>query len=220
MNNPMDSQPSNDNLNTHLVSAVVDATLNQNYPRLNQLLKTALYDIPLQQPESLRAQIARNFLIQVAQGLEKSLGAKHHILTWFIVYVGLGSAPPQAIQAAQMVLDEGLKPFADFFVDHQGIHFYNHGDNADNINKIPPRLSEFTQMTVRISQEEVQQVMGKYNLSEEKARQVVLNLKILEQKMTVPFQELLMVLDSNQALLNQVMTSDLTKPDNPNSFGR
>ncbi|MEQ8752349.1 hypothetical protein [Coleofasciculus sp. G1-WW12-02] len=215
----MDSEPSNENINTPLVSAVVEATLNQNYPRLNKLLKTALYDTPIQEPESLRAQIARTFLIQVAQGLEESVGAKHHILAWFMVYVGLGSAPPEAIQAAQMVLDEGLKPFADFFVDRQGIHFYNHGDNADNINKIPPRLSEFTQMTVRISQEEVQQVMGKYSLSEEKARQVVLNLKILEQKMNVQFQQLLMVLDSNEALLNQVMTLDLSQPDKPNRFG-
>ncbi|MFP5273820.1 hypothetical protein [Coleofasciculus sp.] len=215
----MNSEPSNENINTPLVSAVVEATLNQNYPRLNKLLKTALYDTPIQEPESLRAQIARTFLIQVAQGLEESVGAKHHILAWFMVYVGLGSAPPEAIQAAQMVLDEGLKPFADFFVDRQGIHFYNHGDNADNINKIPPRLSEFTQMTVRISQEEVQQVMGKYSLSEEKARQVVLNLKILEQKMNVQFQQLLMVLDSNEALLNQVMTLDLSQPDKPNRFG-
>lgn len=215
----MDSEPSNENINTPLVSAVVEATLNQNYPRLNKLLKTALYDTPIQEPESLRAQIARNFLIQVAQGLEESVGAKHHILAWFMVYVGLGSAPPEAIQAAQMVLDEGLKPFADFFVDRQGIHFYNHGDNADNINKIPPRLSEFTQMTVRISQEEVQQVMGKYSLSEEKARQVVLNLKILEQKMNVIFQELLTILDANEALLNQVMTLDLSQPDKPNRFG-
>jgi hypothetical protein len=215
----MDSEPSNKNINTPLVSAVVEATLNQNYPRLNKLLKTALYDTPIQEPESLRAQIARTFLIQVAQGLEESVGAKHHILAWFMVYVGLGSAPPEAIQAAQMVLDEGLKPFADFFVDRQGIHFYNHGDNADNINKIPPRLSEFTQMTVRISQEEVQQVMGKYSLSEEKARQVVLNLKILEQKMYVPFQQLLTILDGNEALLNQVMTLDLSQPDKPNRFG-
>ncbi|MEQ9552234.1 MAG: hypothetical protein RIM23_21810 [Coleofasciculus sp. G3-WIS-01] len=215
----MNSEPSNENINTPLVSAVVEATLNQNYPRLNKLLKTALYDTPIQEPESLRAQIARNFLIQVAQGLEESVGAKHHILAWFMVYVGLGSAPPEAIQAAQMVLDEGLKPFADFFVDRQGIHFYNHGDKADNINKIPPRLSEFTQMTVRISQEEVQQVMGKYSLSEEKARQVVLNLKILEQKMHVPFQQLLTILDANEALLNQVMTLDLSQPDKPNRFG-
>ncbi|MEQ9623282.1 hypothetical protein [Coleofasciculus chthonoplastes] len=215
----MDSQPSNDNIHTHLVSAVVEATLNQNQPRLNKLLKTALYDIPSEQPESLRAEVARKFLIQVAQRLEESLGAKHHILAWFMVYVGLGNILPEAIQATQMVLNEGLKPFADFFVDRQGIHFYNHGDKADNINKIPPRLSEFTQMTVRISQDEVQQVMGKYSLSEEKARQVVLNLKILEQKMNVQFQQLLTVLDSNQALLNQVMTLDLSKPDNPNSFG-
>lgn len=215
----MDSHPSNENINAHLVSAVVDATLNQNQPRLNQLLKTALYDIPTEQPESLRAQVARTFLIQVAHHLEESLGAKHHILAWFMVYVGLGSTSPEAIQATQMVLNEGLKPFTDFFVDRQGIHFYNHGNQVDNISKIPPRLSEFTQMTVQISQDEVQQVMGKFSLSEEKARQVVLNLKILEQKMEVNFQQLLLVLESNQALLNQVMTVDLTKPDNPNNLG-
>ena len=42
------------------------------------------------------------------------------------------------------------------------------------------------------------------------ARNTLLNLKILEQKMKVPVAQLLSVLDDNDAILQQVIQSELT----------
>jgi hypothetical protein len=133
--------------------------------------------------------------------------------------VGLGSSPPEAIQAVQMILDQGFKPFEDFFVDTQGIHFYDNGATPEKIDRIPERLSEFTQMTVRVDISEVNRLMNRFNLSEPEARNTLLNLKILEQKMKVPLEQLLSVLDYNDELLRQVIQSDLTGSENNQGLG-
>jgi hypothetical protein len=128
--------------------------------------------------------------------------------------VGLGSSPPEALQAVQMILDQGFKPFEDFFVDIQGIHFYDNGATPEKIDRIPERLSEFTQMTVRVDILEVNRLMNRFKLAEPEARNTLLNLKILEQKMKVPLEQLLSVLDDNDELLRQVIQSDLTGSEN------
>jgi hypothetical protein len=133
--------------------------------------------------------------------------------------VGLGSSPPEAIQAVQMILDQGFKPFEDFFVDTQGIHFYDNGATPEKIDRIPERLSEFTQMTVRVDLVEVNRLMNRFNLSEPEARNTLLNLKILEQKMKVPLEQLLSVLDYNDELLRQVIQSDLTGSESNQGLG-
>ncbi len=215
----MSFQPSNVNSQecSELISAVVAATINRNQPALNQLLKQVIYVIPARQPESLRAQTASNLLIQIARELEKSLESPTHpTIAWFVVYVGLGSSPPEAIQAVQMVLEQGFKPFEDFFVDHQGIHFYDRGATPQKIDQLPERLSEFTQMTVRIDSSEVNHAIERFNLSEDEARNMLLNLKILEKKMGVQFEDFLSVLDYNDELLRQVIQSDLTRSDDRN----
>lgn len=195
-----------------LISSVVEATLNQNQSTLNQLLNQVTHEIPSQQEESLRGQIARNLLIQIARELEKSLQSPTHpTLAWFATYVGLGSSPPTAIQAVQMLLDQGFKPFEDFFVDRQGIHIYDFGTTEEKLNQMPARLSEFTQMTVTVNASEVNQAIQKFNLSESEARNLLVNLKILEQKMNVPVEELLSVLESNEELLQQTVYSDLAE---------
>jgi hypothetical protein len=74
-------------------------------------------------------------------------------------------------------------------------------------------------MTVRVEISEVNHVIERFNLSEAEARNVLLNLKILEQKMNVPFEHLLSVLDSNDELLRQVIHSDLTRSDDKKRFG-
>jgi hypothetical protein len=200
---------------SEFMSTVVTAILNQNQATLNPLLKQVIYIIPAQQPESLRGKIASDLLIQIAQELEKSLGCSTHpTIAWFLVYVGLGSSPPEAIQAVQMILDQGFKPFEDFFVDTQGIHFYDNGATPEKIDRIPARLSEFTQMTVRVDLLEVNRLMNRFNLAEHEARNTLLNLKILEQKMKVPLEQLLSVLDDNDELLRQVIQSDLTGSEN------
>ena len=219
----MSSQSANANSQegSELISAVVTAILSRNQSTLNQLLKQVMYDIPAKQPESLRAQTVSNLLMQIARELEKSLESPTHpTIAWFVVYVGLGSSPPEAIQAVQLVLDQGFKPFEDFFVDHQGIHFYDRGATPGKIEQIPQRLSEFTQMTVRIEISEVNHLIERFNLSEAEARNVLMNLKILEQKMKLPIEELLSVLDDNDALLRQVIQSNLTGSDNKKGFGR
>src|SRR5919202_4036694 len=218
----MSSQPSDVNLQecSQLICAVVAATISRTQPTLNQLLEQVIYVIPSEQPESLRRQTASNLLIQIARELEKSLESPTHpTIAWFVVYVGLGSSPPEAIQAVQMVLDKGFKPFEDFFVDPQGIHFYDHGATPEKIEQIPQRLSEFTQMTVRIEISEVNHLIERFNLSESEARNVLMNLKILEQKMKLPIEELISVLDYNDALLRQVIQSDLTGSDDKKRFG-
>jgi hypothetical protein len=218
----MSFQPSNVNSQecSELISAVVTATISRNQPALNQLLKQVIYVIPARQPESLRAQTASNLLIQIARELENSLDSPTHpTVAWFVVYVGLGSCPPEAVQAVQMVIDQGFKPFEDFFVDRQGIHFYDHGVTPEKIAQIPQRLSEFTQMTIRVDSSEVNHLIERFNLSEDDARNVLLNLKILEQKMKLPLEHLLSVLDYNDELLRQVIASDLTQSDTKNRFG-
>lgn len=217
----MNFQASNRDLQewSELISAVVEATISQTQPTLNQLLKQVLYVIPSGQPDSLRAQIASHLLIQIARGLEQSLESPTHpTIAWFVAYVGFGSAPPEAVQAVQMVLEKGFKPFEDFFVDRQGIHFYDHGATPEKLDKIPERLSEFTQMTIRVNSSEIKQIVERFNLSDEQARTVLVNLKILEQKMKLPIAQLLSVLDHNEGLLRQVLESDLTKSDNKNDF--
>lgn len=212
------------NLNTKewsdLVSAVVEATLNQNPSLLNQLLQQVIDVIPANQPEPLRGQTASNLLIQIAQELEKSLESPNHpILAWFVVYVGLGSSSPEAVQAVQMLLDQGFKPFDDFFVDSQGIHFYDQGATPEKLQQIPQRLSEFTQMTIRMEISEINHIMERFNLSENEAKNVLINLKILEQKMKISIDELLSVLDYNDDLLQNVIESDLTQSNSPHHFG-
>ncbi|MEW6491069.1 MAG: hypothetical protein AB1589_00760 [Cyanobacteriota bacterium] len=203
-----------------LVSAVVEATLTQNQSTLNQLLKQVIDVIPAHQPEPLRGQTASNLLIQIAQELEKSLDRPNHpILAWFVVYVGLGSSSPEAIQAVQMLLDQEFKPFDDFFVDSQGIHFYDQGATPEKLQQLPQRLSEFTQMTIRMEISEINHIIERFNLSENEARNVLINLKILEQKMKIPIDQLLSILDYNDDLLQNVIESDLTQGDHINRFG-
>jgi hypothetical protein len=218
----MNSKSSNANPQelSKLIAGVVDAVIGQNHQTLNQLLKQLVYDIPAQQPnESLKAQTTKTILIEIASKLENILGSiTHPIMAWFVVYVGLVSSPPEAIQSVQMVLDRGFKPFEDFFVDRQGIHFYDLGTSPEKLSRMPERLSEFTQMTVRINITEVHQLMERFDVAETMARQMLLNLKILEQKMNIPLEELLGVLDYNDELKRQVMESDLTKSDK-NGFG-
>lgn len=206
---------------SELISAVVAATISQTQPTLNQLLQEVIYGIPAKQPESLRGQTASKLLIQIARELEKSLGnSTHPTMAWFLVHIGLGSSPMEAVQAVQLVLENGFKPFEDFFVDCQGIHFYDHGATPEKLNKIPERLSEFTQMTVRVDSSEINQVIERFNLSEDEARNVVLNLKILEKKMNISIEELLSALDYNDELLRQVIQSDLTRSDDKKGFER
>ena len=205
---------------SEFISSVVKAILNRNQSTLNPLLKQAIDVIPAKQPESLRGEMASQLLIHIAQELERSLGCSTHpTIAWFMVYVGLGSSPPEAIQAVQMILDQGFKPFEDFFVDTQGIHFYDNGATPEKIDRIPERLSEFTQMTVRVELLEVNRLIKRFNLSEADARNTLLNLKILEQKMKVPLEQLLSVLDDNDELLRQVMQSDLTGSKNNQGLG-
>ena len=205
---------------SEFISTVVTAIVNRNQATLNPLLKQVIYVIPAQQPESLRGKIASDLLLQIAQELEQCLGCSTHpTIAWFLVYVGLGSSPPEAIQAVQMILDQGFKPFEDFFVDTQGIHFYDNGATPEKIDRIPERLSEFTQMTVRVDISEVNRLMNRFNLSEPEARNTLLNLKILEQKMKVPLEQLLSVLDYNDELLRQVIQSDLTGSENNQGLG-
>lgn len=218
----MSSQPSDVNLQewSELICEVVAATISRTQPTLNQLLKQVIDVIPSEQPESLRRQTASNLLIQIARELEKSLESPTHpTIAWFVVYVGLGSSPPEAVQAVQMVIEKGFKPFEDFFVDRQGIHFYDHGATPEKLAQIPERLSEFTQMTVRIDRSEVNHLSERFNVSEDEARNVLLNLKILEKKMRVLLEQLLSVLDYNDELLKQVIQSDLTRSDNNKGFG-
>jgi hypothetical protein len=205
---------------SEFMSTLVTAILNQNQATLNPLLKQVIDVIPAQQPESLRGKIASDLLIQIAQELEQSLGCSTHpTIAWFMVYVGLGSSPPEALQAVQMILDQGFKPFEDFFVDTQGIHFYDNGATPEKIERIPARLSEFTQMTVRVDILEVNRLMNRFNLAEPEARNTLLNLKILEQKMKVPLEQLLSVLDDNDELLRQVIQSDFTGSENNQGLG-
>lgn len=206
---------------SQLIAELVAAVTSKNEQIINQLLKYLLYDIPSQQPNDLlKAQVTKRILIETAQKLENLLGSTTHpLMAWFIVYVGLASSPPEAIQSVQMVLDRGFKPFEDFFVDRQGIHFYDLANSPEKLAKMPERLSEFTQMTVRINITEVHEVMARFNVSETKARQMLLNLKILEQKMNMPLEQLLSVLDTNPDLKEQVMEADLTKSDKDNIFG-
>lgn len=218
----MSFQPSNVHSpeGSQLITAVVKATISQNLPTLDQLLKQVISIIPANQPESLRSQTVSSLLIEISRELETFLQRPNHpLMAWFIVYAGLGASPPEAIQAVQLVLDEGFKPFEDFFVDRQGIHFYTDGAASNKMTKIPHRLSEFTQMTVKLDSSEINYVIERFKLSEVEARNVVLNLKILEQKMKVPIEQLLSVLDCNEELLRQVMASDLTRSDRKNSFG-
>ncbi|HEY9635134.1 MAG TPA: hypothetical protein V6D14_17155 [Coleofasciculaceae cyanobacterium] len=218
----MSSQPSNVNLPewSDLISAVVVATISRSQSTLDQLLNQVIHVIPSKQPEYLRAQTANNLLIQITKELEKSLeSATHSTLAWFVVYVGLSSAPPEAMQAVQMILEKGFKPFEDFFVDRQGIHFYNHGATAQKLEQIPERLSEFTQMTVRMNTLEVNHIIDRFNLSEADAKTLLLNLKILEKKMKLPIEQLLSVLDDNDELLQQVIQSDLTSSSDIKGFG-
>src|SRR5919202_1642887 len=218
----MSSQPANANSQegSELISAVVTAILRRNQSSLNQLLKQVMYDIPAKQPESLRAQTVSNLLMQIARELEQSLQSPTHpTIAWFVVYVGLGSSPPEAVQAVQMVIEKGFKPFEDFFVDRQGIHFYDHGATPEKLAQIPERLSEFTQMTVRVDSSEVNHLSERFNLSEDEARNVLMNLKILEKKMRVTLEQLLSVLDYNDELLKQVIQSDFTRSDNNKGFG-
>ncbi|AFZ16822.1 hypothetical protein [Allocoleopsis franciscana] len=205
---------------SEFISTVVTAIINRNQSALNPLLKQVIYLIPAQQPESLRGKIASDLLLQITQELEKSLGCSNHpTIAWFLVYVGLGSSPPEAIQAVQMILDQGFKPFEDFFVDTQGIHFYDNGATPEKFERIPERLSEFTQMTVRVDILEVNRLMNRFNLSEPEARKTLLNLKILEQKMKIPLEQLLSVLDYNDELLQQVIQCDLTGSENNPGLG-
>jgi hypothetical protein len=215
----MNFQPTNINLPepSELIPAVVTAAINRNQSVLDRLLQQIIYVIPSKQPESLRAQTASNLLIEIARELEKSLESPTHpTIAWFVVYVGLGSSLPEAVQAVQIILEKGFKPFEDFFVDHQGIHFYDRGATPQKIDQLPERLSEFTQMTVRIDSSEVNQVIERFNLSEDQARNMLLNLKILEKKMGVKFEDLLSILDYNDELLRQVIQSDLTRSDDRN----
>lgn len=212
------------NVNTRewsdLVSAVVEATLSQNQSTLNQLLKQVIAVIPANQPEPLRGQTASNLLIQIAQELEKSLDRPNHpTIAWFVVYVGLGSSSPEAIQAVQMLLDQDFKPFDDFFVDPQGIHFYDQGATPEKLQQLPQRLSEFTQMTIRMEISEINHIIERFNLSENEAKNVLINLKILEQKMKISIDQLLSILDYNDDLLQNVIESDLTQSDNTHRFG-
>ena len=174
---------------SELISAVVEATINQTQPTLNQLLNQIIHVIPAQEDESLRGQTARNLLIQVARDLEKSLqNPTHPTLAWFVTYVGLGSTPQEAIESVQMLLEEGFKPFEDFFVDRQGIHIYDFGEKPEKPRQMPARLSEFTQMTVSVNISEVNQVIERFNVSETEARNMLINLKVLEQKMHLPIE--------------------------------
>lgn len=209
----MISQLANVNLpeQPELIFPVVSAVLSRDQTTLTRLLKQVVYILPFQYPESLRGEIATNLLIQIRRELEKSLGSPtHSTIAWFVVYVGLGSSPPEAVQAVQMILEKEFKPFEDFFVDRQGIHFYDRGATPEKIQQIPERLSEFTQMRVRINASEVEGMMERFNLSEAEARDLLLNLKILEKKMDVPVEQLLCILDYNPGLRQEVMRADLT----------
>jgi len=209
----MISQLANVNLpeQTELIFAVVSAALSRDQATLTRLLKQVVYSLPFQYPECLRGEIASNLLIQITRELENSLGSPTHpTMAWFVVYVGLGSSPPEAVQAVQMILEKEFKPFEDFFVDRQGIHFYDRGATSEKIKQIPERLSEFTQMRVRINASEVDGVMERFNLSEAEARDLLLNLKILEKKMDVPVEQLLCILDCSPGLRQEVMRADLT----------
>jgi len=209
----MISQLANVNLpeQSELIFAIVSAALNRSQATLTQLLKQVVYILPFQYPECLRGEIASNLLVQITRELRESLGSPTHpTIAWFVVYVGLGSSPPEAVEAVQMIIEKEFKPFEDFFVDRQGIHFYDRGATPEKIQQIPERLSEFTQMRVRINALEVDGVMERFNLSETEARDLLLNLKILEKKMDVSVEKLLSILDYNPGLRQEVMRADLT----------
>jgi hypothetical protein len=74
-------------------------------------------------------------------------------------------------------------------------------------------------MTVRVDILEVNRLMNRFNLAEPEARNTLLNLKILEQKMKVPLEQLLSVLDDNDELLRQVIQSDFTGSENNQGLG-
>lgn len=209
----MISQLANVNLpeQTELIFAVVSAALSRDQTTLTRLLKQVVYILPFQYPECLRGEVASRLLIQITREIEKSLESPTHpTIAWFVVYVGLGSSPPEAVEAVQMLLEKGFQPFEDFFVDRQGIHFYDCGATPEKIQQLPERLSEFTQMRVRINTLEVDGVMERFNLSEADARDLLLNLKILEKKMDVSVKKLLSILDYNPGLRQEVMQADLT----------
>ena len=212
------------NINTQdwsdLVSAVVEAALTQNQIALNQLLKQVIDVFSANPPKLSSGQTASNLLIQISQELENSLGSPNHpLMAWFVVYVGLGSTSPEAIQAVQMLLDQDFKPFDDFFVDPQGIHFYDQGATSEKLQQLPQRLSEFTQMTIRMDIAEINHIIERFHLSENEAKKVLINLKILEQKMKISLDQLLSILDYNDDLLQNVIESDLTQTDSTNRFG-
>jgi hypothetical protein len=68
----------------------------------------------------------------------------------------------------------------------------------EKLEQLPERLSEFTQMRVRAHSSEVNQVIERFNLSELQARKVLINFKVLDQKIQLPIDELLSVLDYNE----------------------
>jgi hypothetical protein len=217
----MISQLANVNLpeQSELISAIVSAALNRSQATLTQLLKRVVYILPFQYSECLRGEIASNLIVQITRELGKSLGSPTHpTIAWFVVYVGLGSSPPEAVEAVQMIIEKEFKPFEDFFVDRQGIHFYDRGATPEKIQQIPERLSEFTQMRVRINALEVDGVMERFNLSETEARDLLLNLKILEKKMDVSFEKLLSILDYNPRLRQEVMRADLTSANTNTAY--
>ena len=84
----------------------------------------------------------------------------------------------------------------------------------EKLEQLPERLSEFTQMRVRAHSSEVNQVIERFNLSELQARKVLINFKVLEQKIQLPIDELLSVLDYNEELLRPIIESHLTRSDN------
>ena len=205
---------------SELIFTVVSAALRRDQTTLTRLLKQIVYSLPFQYPECLRGEIASHLLIQITREIEKSLGSPAHpTIAWFVVYVGLGSSPPEAVQAVQLILEKEFKPFEDFFVDRQGIHFYDRGATPEKIQRIPERLSEFTQMRVRIKASEVDGMIERFNLSEAEARDLLLNLKILEKKMDVPLEQLLCILDYNPDLRQEVMRADLTSNNFNTAFG-
>lgn len=68
----MSSQPSNvhSQERCQLITAVVEATISQNLPTLDQLLKQVISIIPANQPESVRSQTVSSLLIEISRELE------------------------------------------------------------------------------------------------------------------------------------------------------
>ncbi len=89
----------------------------------------------------------------------------------------------------------------------------------EKLEQLPERLSEFTQMRVRAHSSEVNQVIERFNLSELQARKVLINFKVLKQKIQLPIDELLSVLDYNEGLLRSIIKSHLTRSDNKKDCG-